>query len=69
DNGPRDCWGYDSTDQLLASRGKALLNANFRRSGGFGRYFERAGHRKWGQEIQYDIIDGVIYLISSGLAD
>lgn len=68
-HGPRDWWGYDSTAQLLASRGIAVLKVNFRGSGGFGRNFERAGHRKWGREIQYDIIDGVKYLISNGTVD
>jgi len=65
-HGPRDWWGYESEAQLLASRGIAVLKVNFRGSGGFGRNFEHAGHKKWGAEIQYDIIDGVKYLIEQG---
>lgn len=65
-HGPRDYWGYNNDIQMLASRGIAVLQVNFRGSGGYGRNFEHAGHRKWGKEIQYDIIDGVQYLVKSG---
>ncbi|WP_259401967.1 S9 family peptidase [Pseudoalteromonas sp. SG41-1] len=65
-HGPRDWWGFDPDAQLLASRGLAVLKVNFRGSGGFGRNFEHAGHRKWGAEIQFDIIDGVKYLVEQG---
>ena len=65
-HGPRDYWGYDSEVQLLASRGMAVLRVNFRGSGGFGRNFEEAGYQKWGSDIQFDIIDGVKFLISNG---
>lgn len=68
-HGPRDWWGYDPDSQLLASRGMAVLKVNFRGSGGYGRDFEHSGHRKWGSEIQFDIIDGVKHLISEGTAD
>ena len=65
-HGPRDWWGFDPDAQLLANRGMAVLKVNFRGSGGFGRNFEHAGHQKWGAEIQFDIIDGVKYLIEQG---
>ncbi|NNG42694.1 S9 family peptidase [Pseudoalteromonas sp. NEC-BIFX-2020_002] len=68
-HGPRDWWGFDPDAQLLANRGMAVLKVNFRGSGGFGRNFEHAGHRKWGAEIQYDIIDGVKHLIEQGTVD
>lgn len=68
-HGPRDWWGFDPDVQLLANQGIAVLKVNFRGSGGFGRNFEHAGHRKWGAEIQYDIIDGVKHLISNGTVD
>ena len=68
-HGPRDWWGFDPDSQLLASRGIAVLKVNFRGSGGFGRNFEHAGHKKWGAEIQFDIIDGVKHLIAKGIAD
>ncbi len=68
-HGPRDWWTYDSQAQLLANRGIAVLKINFRGSGGYGRAFEFAGHRRWGAEIQYDIIDGTNYVVEQGYAD
>jgi len=65
-HGPRDYWGYDSTAQMLASRGMAVLKVNFRGSGGYGKAFEESGHRKWHTEIQYDIIDGAKHLVKEG---
>lgn len=68
-HGPRDWWGFDPEVQLLASRGIAVLQVNFRGSGGFGGNFQRAGYRKWGSDIQYDIIDGVNYVTEQGWVD
>ena len=39
----RDDWGFDPEIQFLASRGYAVLNVNFRGSGGYGRRFEEIG--------------------------
>ncbi len=68
-HGPRDWWGYSGETQMFASRGIAVLQVNFRGSGGYGRDFEHAGYRKWGREIQYDIIDATRYVIEQGYAD
>lgn len=68
-HGPRDWWGYNPEAQFLASRGIAVLQVNFRGSGGYGRDFEQAGYRKWGSDIQYDIIDGTRHLIDQGIVD
>lgn len=68
-HGPRDYWEYDPSAQMLASRGIAVLKVNFRGSGGYGDSFEKAGYRKWGREIQFDIIDGVKYTIDQGMVD
>lgn len=35
--GPRDYWGYDAEAQFLANRGYAVLQPNFRASGGYGK--------------------------------
>jgi dipeptidyl aminopeptidase/acylaminoacyl peptidase len=67
--GPRDTWGFRSEVQFLASRGFAVLQMNFRGSGGYGRAFEQAGYKKWGLEMQDDITDGVRWAISEGVAD
>jgi dipeptidyl aminopeptidase/acylaminoacyl peptidase len=44
----RDFWGFDWEVQLLASRGYAVLQMNYRGSGGFGEAFEEAGKGVWG---------------------
>ncbi|QCU72629.1 S9 family peptidase [Luteimonas yindakuii] len=67
--GPRDAWGYNPETQLFASRGYAVLQVNFRGSGGYGRGFQDAGHRQWGQGIQNDIIDATRWAIAQGHAD
>ncbi|MBY5980194.1 alpha/beta hydrolase family protein [Ferrimonas balearica] len=68
-HGPRDWWGYNSEAQLLADRGIAVLQVNFRGSGGYGSAFQSAGYKRWGSDIQYDIIDATRYVIDQGIAD
>ncbi|WP_028773486.1 alpha/beta hydrolase family protein [Shewanella waksmanii] len=68
-HGPRDWWGFDSQNQMIASKGAAVLQVNFRGSGGYGLDFEHAGHQKWGTDIQYDIIDATRYVIDQGYVD
>ncbi|MBW3139914.1 S9 family peptidase [Ferrimonas balearica] len=68
-HGPRDWWGYNAEAQLLADRGIAVLQVNFRGSGGYGGAFEAAGYLRWGSDIQYDIIDATRYVIDQGIAD
>ena len=68
-HGPRDWWVFNPMAQLYANNGIAVLQVNFRGSGGYGFEFEKSGHGKWGTEIQYDIIDGTKYLIEQGIAD
>ncbi|PWB29271.1 S9 family peptidase [Stenotrophomonas sp. SPM] len=67
--GPRDNWGFNSEAQLLASRGYAVLQVNFRGSGGYGKAFEEAGHRQWAEGIQNDILDATHWAIDQGVAD
>lgn len=67
--GPRDSWGYDPEVQFLANRGYAVLQPNFRASGGFGKSFMNAGDLQWGKLMQDDITWGVKYLIDQGIAD
>jgi acetyl esterase/lipase len=65
----RDRIAWDPEVQLLASRGFAVLQVNYRGSSGFGKAFIDAGNREWGQKIQDDITDGVRWLIAEGIAD
>jgi dipeptidyl aminopeptidase/acylaminoacyl peptidase len=67
--GPRDSWGYNPEVQFYANRGFAVLQMNFRGSGGFGDWFERTGYKKWGLEMQDDVTDGVMWAIAQGIAD
>jgi len=67
--GTRDTWRYDNEVQLLAAKGYVVLQTNFRGSTGRGDRFERSGYRHWGDKIQYDIIDGIEYLIAQKLVD
>lgn len=55
--------------QFFASRGWAVFQMNFRGSTGYGRAFEEAGFKQWGQAMQNDITDGVRYLIAESFAD
>lgn len=65
----RDSWGFNPEVQLLANRGYAVLQVNFRGSTGFGQEFDRAGWGKWGAEMQNDITDAVQWAIDEGIAD
>lgn len=67
--GPRDNWGYNSIAQFLANRGYAVLQPNFRASGGYGKKFLNAGDLQWGKLMQDDITWGVKYLIAQGIAN
>lgn len=67
--GIRDEWGYRDEVQLYANRGYAVLQVNYRGSGGYGRAFEQAGFKKWGLEMQNDLSDGVGWAIAEGIAD
>lgn len=67
--GPRDYWGYNAEVQFLANRGYAVLQPNFRSSGGYGKKFLNAGDMQWGKLMQDDITWGVKHLIEQGIAD
>jgi dipeptidyl aminopeptidase/acylaminoacyl peptidase len=65
----RDLWGWDEEVQVLAQRGYAVFQPQFRGSSGFGRKFEEAGYQQWGRSMQDDISAGVRYLIDQKLVD
>lgn len=67
--GPRDSWRFNPEAQLFASRGYAVLQVNYRGSGGYGRAFQDAGHQQWADGIQNDIIDATKWAIDQGHAD
>ena len=65
----RDYWGYRADVQLLASRGYAVLQINYRGSWGYGKNFAVLGFKQWGRTMQNDITDGVNWLIQNQIAD
>ncbi len=65
----RDEWGYNDEVQFYANRGYAVLQVNYRGSGGYGGWFQAAGYKKWGLEMQDDLTDGVKWAIAEGIAD
>lgn len=65
----RDNWGFNPEVQLLANRGYAVLQMNFRGSVGYGRKFLEASFKQWGKTMQDDITDGVNWLVEEGIAD
>jgi dipeptidyl aminopeptidase/acylaminoacyl peptidase len=65
----RDRWMWNEEVQLLASRGYAVFQPQFRGSAGFGRRFEEAGYGQWGRAMQDDITDGVKHLIAENVTD
>ena len=68
-HGPRDEWGFNPEVQFLANRGYAVLQVNFRGSGGYGNAFERAGYGNWGTTMIDDMTDAVDWAIAQGIAD
>jgi len=65
-----DVDGFDWLAHFLASRGYAVLQPNFRGSGGYGRAWEDAGPGGWGIGVmQHDLTDGVAAVVAAGIAD
>ncbi|QDH69398.1 alpha/beta hydrolase family protein [Marilutibacter alkalisoli] len=67
--GIQDTWGFDTNAQLLAGAGYAVLQVNFRGSGGFGKAFRAAGAKQWGRAMQDDLTDATRWAIQQGIAD
>ncbi|WP_342315887.1 S9 family peptidase [Lysobacter sp. FW306-1B-D06B] len=67
--GVRDVWTFDEEVQMLADAGYAVLQVNFRGSGGYGVAFTSAGQREWGGKMQDDVTDATRWAIQQGIAD
>lgn len=62
--------GYDAIAQLLANRGYAVFQANFRGSTGFGRGYTFAARGDFGNgRVQQDIVEGVRHLLAQDIGD
>jgi dipeptidyl aminopeptidase/acylaminoacyl peptidase len=67
--GIRDKLEYSDVVQLLANRGYAVLQPNFRGSAGFGEAFEELGQGEIGRRMQDDLDDAVAWAAAEGIAD
>ena len=65
----RDGYDFDAFVQAFAAKGWAVLQVNFRGSGGYGRTFADAGRRRWGVEMQNDVEDALAATLASGKID
>jgi dipeptidyl aminopeptidase/acylaminoacyl peptidase len=65
----RDSWGFDAGVQLLANRGYAVLQVNFRGSVGYGKAFLKAAIGEFAGKMHDDLIDGVNWAVEQGYAD
>lgn len=65
----RDTWGYNPAIQWLANRGYAVLQVNYRGSTGYGKAYLNAGNREWAGKMHQDLVDGVDWLVKSGISD
>jgi dipeptidyl aminopeptidase/acylaminoacyl peptidase len=67
--GIRDKLTYNDEVQLLANRGYAVLQPNFRGSGGYGEAFFELGTGQIGRKMQDDLDDAMDWAVKQGLAD
>lgn len=67
--GIRDDGDYDPVVQFFATRGYAVLQVNFRGSGGYGRRFEGLAKRQFGATMQNDLFDAVDWAVAQGWSD
>jgi len=67
--GVRDKLEYDDWVQFLANRGYAVLQPNYRGSGGYGKAFEEKGNGQIGRAMQDDIDDAMDWAVKEGVAD
>jgi dipeptidyl aminopeptidase/acylaminoacyl peptidase len=69
--GPTGAWtdSFDSWGQILAARGYAVFYPNIRGSIGFGHRFLEMNRGDWGGGDFKDVMAGVDFLISRGIAD
>ncbi|GAA2581269.1 S9 family peptidase [Winogradskya consettensis] len=65
----RNFFGFDEEAQLLANRGYACIQVNYRGSTGYGKHFRNLGARQWGAAMHTDLLDAVTHLTTTGAID
>lgn len=61
-------WSPFPYAEFIASRGYLVLEPEFRGSDGFGKQFLEAGFKQWGQAMQDDVADTLLWAQKAGLA-
>jgi len=61
-------WRWEPMRQFLASRGYLVIEPEFRGSQGYGEAHYRAGWKQWGQAMQNDVADALLWAQKQGLA-
>ncbi|GAB2679159.1 S9 family peptidase [Saccharopolyspora gloriosae] len=65
----RDSWGYDPEVQLLANRGYAVLQVDFRGSTGYGKAHTQAAIGQFAGRMHDDVIDALDWAVEQGCTD
>lgn len=68
-HGVRDTPVFNPEVKLLSSRGYAVLQVNYRGSGGYGLEFQQRGYQNWGKTMIDDIADATRHVVEAGLVD
>jgi dipeptidyl aminopeptidase/acylaminoacyl peptidase len=61
-------WKWEPYAQFLASRGYLVIDAEFRGSAGYGDAHYKAGWKQWGQAMQDDVADALLWAQQQGRA-
>ncbi|WP_166652162.1 S9 family peptidase [Roseateles toxinivorans] len=61
-------WRWQAMEQFLASRGYLVISPEFRGSTGYGDAHYRAGWKQWGQAMQDDVADALLWAQAKGQA-
>lgn len=65
----RHSFAFDEEAQLLANRGYACVQVNFRGSTGYGKQFRNLGAKQWGAAMHTDLLDALAHLAADGSID
>lgn len=65
----RDSWCYDPEVQLLANRGYAVLQVDYRGSTGYGKAHTQAAIGQFAGRMHDDLVDAVDWVVAQGYTD
>src|SRR5690606_41948440 len=68
-HGVRAYWCFNTENQYFGAHGFAVLQVDFRGSGGYGRNFMELGYRNWGRTMQDDVTHATLWAVEQGYAD